>query len=110
MSNAERLMLKEEVEVRIPSNLIAWRTESNLSVGRQVSWLLHLACLPQAGFCTVLILDTSDLILLKIRNAHTLAKGIKSKGSGLIGAHVVHIQICSHCISHSEQPEGRIEN
>ena len=43
MSNAERLMLKEEVEVRIPSNLVAWRTESNLPVGRQVSWLSHLA-------------------------------------------------------------------
>jgi hypothetical protein len=37
MSNAERPMLKEEVEVRIPQNLVAWRTESNLPVGRQVS-------------------------------------------------------------------------
>ena len=43
MSNAERTMLKEEVEVRIPPNLVAWRTESNLPVGRQVSWLSHLA-------------------------------------------------------------------
>ena len=97
MSNAERLMLKEEVEVRIPPNLVAWRTESN--------FLALASC-----FCTVLILDTSDLILLKIRHAHALAKGVKSKGSGLIGAHIVHIQICSHCISHSEKPEGRIEN
>ena len=89
MSNAERPMLKEEVEVRIPPNLVAWRTESN--------FLALASC-----FCTVLILDTSDLILPKIRHAHPFSKGIKSKGSGLIGAHVVHIQIRSHCISHSE--------
>ena len=97
MSNAERLMLKEEVEVRIPPNLVAWRTESN--------FLALASC-----FCTVLILDTSDLILLKIRHAHPFSEGIKSKGSGLIGTHIVHIQIRSHCISHSEKPEGRIEN
>jgi hypothetical protein len=41
MSNAERLMLKEEVEVRIPSNLVAWRTESN--------FLALASCLPTAG-------------------------------------------------------------
>lgn len=50
MSNAERQMLKEDVEVRIPPNLVAWRTES--------IFLALASC-----FCTVLILDTSDLIL-----------------------------------------------
>ena len=90
MSNAERLMLKEEVEVRTPSNLVAWRTESNLP-GRQTGFLALASC-----FCTVLILDTSDLILLKIRHAHTLSEGIKPKRSRLIGSHIVHIQIRSH--------------
>ncbi len=48
MSNAERLILKEEVEVRIPSNLVAWRTESNLP-GRQTGFLALASCLPTAG-------------------------------------------------------------
>ena len=43
-------MLNEEVEVRIPPNLVAWRTESN--------FLALASC-----FCTVFLLDTSDLIL-----------------------------------------------
>ena len=91
MSNAERPMLKEEVEVRIPQNLVAWRTESN--------FLTLASC-----FCTVLILDTSDLILgtlylvqlIKILYPHPFSEGIKPKRSRLIGAHIVHIQLRSH--------------
>ncbi len=82
-------MLNEEVEVRIPPNLVAWRTESN--------FLALASC-----FCTVFLLDTSYLILLEIRYAHALAEGVKSKSSRRIGTHIVHIQLRRHCIPHSE--------
>ena len=98
MSNAERPMLKEEVEVRIHPNLVAWRTEFNLP-GRQTGFLTFASC-----FCTVLILDTSDLILdtlylvqlIKILYPHPFSEGIKPKRSRLIGTHKVHIQIRIH--------------
>lgn len=89
MSNAERLMLKEEVDVRIPPNFVAWSTESN--------FLALASC-----FCTVFLLDTSDLILLKIRHTHPFSEGVKSKWGRRIGTHIVHIQLRRHCIPHSE--------